>query len=869
MSLLSNEDFTIWQLRTSYLAAIKDGIGDRLINVNSSILNSPGFRAAGWADIANANAVHIRRTYSPPIPTNTAVASGYFQASHRGNARDEITTVKRSSGLQLGLADDGDDEPTGLVTGGRRSPNVVNFRRRHGMDRKHGRRSRQNQRTATPVGARRDDSSDLSDESDESESAVQQIKFTKMPVRTRAGSSPIRSSHGRVAPEVLVTSPSVHSVDNRIRRSSLGAVETLKTRARRDTTTSSDLSTDNELDTGASPRSRQIQFSTEEEVIAPRDDATSEKLEEEEDEREEEDEEDEEDEEEEEEEGRMEVEMDELNRDDDWIAGSVGSAFSEFSATAGSGSLLNRVGIDGSLNGPSSSPLTSNKRPAAATGSPRKPKGSSTELQTLPPPRPISTVESTSALTALFKARKKMPANPFDQFAVLSGESATAPLYLKIYIPNSETPDKPMELVIARESKESFTSGLVIVAEAIGLALWKYVEEGIKPSLEGPKLNSNRWNLRMVEDGEVDYDFPPLMRSRPIVDFTSNNNRAGGLRGRARSKPYDEFALVEATPEEFDENEKKFPKFSTGPVDNAEEVDGAALVPTVTQTSTSSKSTRLHPILGQPFPSALNDSSLTPADLPAVPTTHATPRVGTMKTLKIRYIDAEHSTRMTTVNTSTGSYIAEILDSVSKKWGLDKGSFVLKVTGSNTMVPLDRTVEALGSISILDLVRRRFQGGPISLTGSPVSASPNAPLQVPKTVASKKGKKGKMLHPLSQQQDILGGYYRRYNVIRKQSMGITSSIHRVLVFDNDYMHIMPGESGKALWGPDGKTTSVAFSDVVGSKVSRRHPKSFRVVVLRGNDATEQKRYDFEAKNALEALEIVDEIKKNMKQYRIC
>lgn len=157
----------------------------------------------------------------------------------------------------------------------------------------------------------------------------------------------------------------------------------------------------------------------------------------------------------------------------------------------------------------------------------------------------------------------------------------------------------------------------------------------------------------------------------------------------------------------------------------------------------------------------------------------------------------------------------------------------------------------------------------MSLTGSPGTASPNTPLDIrgPKT-HTKKVKKGQMLHPLSQQQDVLGGYYRRYNVIRKQSMGITSSIHRTLVFDNDYMHIMPGESGKALWGPDGKTTSVAFSDVVGSKVSRRHPKSFRVVVLRGNDATEQKRYDFEAKNALEAIEIVDEIKKNMKQYRI-
>lgn len=669
-----------------------------------------------------------------------------------------------------------------------------------------------------------------------------------MPVRTRAGSSPIRSSDGRVGPEVTITSPSVRSVENRFRRSSLGGVvETAKARVRRDTTTSSDLSSDNDLDLEPSPAGRQIQFAGHEEVITPRDDAMSERLEEEED-----------------------MEMDDLNRDEDWIAGSVGSAFSEFSATAGSGSLLNRVGIDVSLNGPSSSPLTSNKRPPGGTGSPKKPKGS--ELQTLPPPRPISTIESTSALTALLKARKAMPANPLDKFALLSGENTAAPLYLKIYMPTSANPEKPIEVPIVRESKDSLTPGPVIVAEAIGLALYKYVEEGIRPALEGDKLNCNRWNLRMVDDGEVEYDFPPLVRSRPLVDFTSNNNRSGGLRGRARSRPFDEFALVEATTEEYEDNEKKFPKFSTAPAsDTVDEVDSSSLAPSATHNGTGNKSTRLQPILGNPFPSALNDSSLTPADLPAVPISHATPRMGTMKTLKIRYVGSEGSTRITTVSMSSDSYIAEILDLVCKKWGLDKGTFALKTMQGNTMIPLDRTVEALGSIAHIDLVRRRFHGGPLSSTGSPGTLLPNTPLQLdrgPKVTHSKKNKKAQTLHPLAQQQDTLGGYYRRYNVIRKQSMGITSSIHRVLVFDNDYMHIMPGESGKTLWGPDGKTTAVAFSDVVGSKVSRRHPKSFRVVVIRGNDATEQKRYDFEAKNAVEAVEIVDEIKKNMKHYRI-
>jgi hypothetical protein len=429
---------------------------------------------------------------------------------------------------------------------------------------------------------------------------------------------------------------------------------------------------------------------------------------------------------------------------------------------------------------------------------------------------------------------------------------------------------------LVRESTDDHP-GPVTVTEAIGLCLWTYIKEGLQPPIEGPKLNLNRWTLRMVEDGEVEYDFPPLGRNLPIVDFTSNNNRAAAVRGRSRSKPYDEFALVEATEAEFEENEKLYPKYSqaSAPEDSTDvgqPVPTAANQPPVAANKNTTMTTRVNPILGQPFSSALNDASLTPADRPSVPTYHATPRMGVQKTLKIRFINLEASTQVMTLNTSTDSYIAEILDSVCKRWGLDKGNYLLKVMGSNTVAPLDRTVEALGNITDLDLVRRRFGAGPLSLTGSPGSASPNAPLLVDNTTnaPTKKGKKSgpQMLHPLAQKQDLIGGYYRRYQVFRKQPMSFTASNQRVLAFDNDYMHIMPGESGKGVFDTSTKTRSISFNDVVGCKVSRRHPKSFRVVVLRGNEASEQKRYDFEARNTLEASEIVDEIKKNMAHYRI-
>jgi hypothetical protein len=290
-----------------------------------------------------------------------------------------------------------------------------------------------------------------------------------------------------------------------------------------------------------------------------------------------------------------------------------------------------------------------------------------------------------------------------------------------------------------------------------------------------------------------------------MTDFTSNNNQPPKARQRARGKAYDEFALVEASKTEFEENEKLYPQFSSSVGSEEPDLSANLAAPGTTQQPPQNKApqvtqARANPILGQPFSSALNHSTLTPADRPAVPTSHATPRLGVAKTLKIRFINTEASAHVMTINTSTDSYIAEILDSVCKRWGQDKGNYLLKVMGSNTIAPLDRTVEALGSITELDLVRRRFGGGPLALGTSPGSSSPNAPLMVESTEpsTSKKGKKEakkgaqRMLPSASQKQDNLGGYYRRYHVFRKQPMSFTASNHRILTFENDYMHIVPG-----------------------------------------------------------------------------
>ncbi|KAI9731578.1 MAG: hypothetical protein M1834_004698 [Cirrosporium novae-zelandiae] len=805
MSLLQNEDFVIWQLRTSYLTNIKDGVGERLINVNPGFLNTPGFRLAGWS----ATAGESKRTYSPPIPTT--INSDYFQAPPRS----------------AGLPSLDDEDEGGIITGGGNDtigPSLATKRRK--------RRELEDE-----------DSSDLSDDSDDdaegTHRATVQIKFSKMPVRIRSGSSPIRSATDN-GPELLVTSPSRRSTDGRLRRGSLGAVEVVKARARRDTattTTSSELSSENELDPSLFKR-RQISKASIHSVTIQEDDAEYAGI------------------------GQAIGSRDGQDSGDESDGTTLSSEFPE---TAESASLLDHV-----ANPLSSSPLVVSMPPPITphNTSPKKSRPGPQVLQALPPGRPISMVNPVSLLTQQIMATRSKPENPIACFAILSGKGTPDALNIKIYAPFSGDPENPFEMPILRYSNDSDQLEQVktSVADAIGLSLWRYIEEDRDPPIPSEKLNVNRWTLRMVEDGEVDYDFPPLQRTQPIVDFTSNNNR--GARGRSREKPFDEFALVEANDRQFEENEKLTPKYSQPTTDETATTPtlGEPAVSIPNEVPTQSEMATFNPVLGGPFTAAASQRDITAAADRPVLMPSATPRIGMAKIVRVRYISLDGTTQTTSLDVTTDTYIGEILDSVCKKWSLDKAQYVLKVSGTSTVAPSDRTVEAIGERSDLSLVRRKFGGnGVLSLTGSPGSASPNTPLALTMD-APKKMKRGQMLHPLAQTSEFYNSaaYYKKYNVIRKQPMSFTPSHQRTIAFDGEYMHIMPAETGKTLFDQGGKTTTIPFSSVVGCKISRRHPKVFTVFVFK---ETETKRYDFEAENSTIAGEIIEEVKKGMKPFQ--
>ena len=671
-----------------------------------------------------------------------------------------------------------------------------------------------------------------------------------MPVRSRAGSSPLRSFNEKSGPELMITEPSRPTNEARLRRGSLGAVETVKQRARRDTTTSSEMSSENELDASVFQR-RPVKSSRANSIVTFLQDHD-------------------EDDEQYDQERLEDVKEDERELSDHVSeASSLSSGFAE---TADSESLLDAD--DSHLA--ASSPLADLVPPGFNTvnsSSPKKSRNQHTNnLQALPPPRPISTVLPVSALGQAIRARQAKPSNPVENFARFSGKGALDPLHVKIYAPFSESGQNPFEMPLLKtvQDSDSGAPAAVTVADAIGLSLWRYHEEGFKPMIAREKLDVNRWTLRIVDDGEVEYDFPALNRVSNITDFTSNNNRPA--RGRSRAKTFDEFALVEATEAQYTENKRLTPKytrqfeeFTTAPAESVVLLEGSR------DADSAIDDEPLNTSVPKPFAFISRKGSAT-LDQPAIPTVHSTPRMGPPKLLKIHFTTLEAHSQTSTIEVTTDTYIAEVLDMLCKRWSLEKSHHFLKVTGTNTIAPLDRTVEAIGSRTDLDLVRRRFaHDGALGLASSPSSSSPNAPLLLNNDTPSKRGKKGPMVasgvHPLAQNQDAWGNpaAYKKFTVVRKQPMSFAPSHSRTLLMDGDYLHICPSETGKTLFDTaNAKTTTVPFSMIIGCKTSRRHPKTIRVMILRER---ETKRYDFEASNVSEATEIVVAIKKGMDPFR--
>jgi target of rapamycin complex 2 subunit MAPKAP1 len=781
---ISSHSLVSYRLRTSYLTEVGDSVGERLITLNDGFLNTAPFKAAGW----HSNPSHIKRTHSPPIPT--AVASDYFQAA------------PRSQGLTL---EDEADEGGMLTGGGGETPGPSMATRR--------RRERRREQMEE------DDSSDLSDDSDDEaeQRAAQQIRFAKMPVRNRSGSSPVQNS--TIRQNAVITSPRAAPG---ARRGSQSALETVKERARRDTVTSSEVSSENEFDASgfhrhreaarAAARAAKLQAKIMEEPASGVKRVDSELLAEEE--------------------------------EDD---SDMSDASSAFVASVDSASILVDVDDPVVAADPGQQVVGTVPKQLLRQSTIRKPPQAPQPqmLQALPPPRPMSTIrpismiQPKSLLSDAFKAKKTKPSMPFEKFASLSGQGDPNPLSLRIYAPYSKTSSKPYEVLIRRNNQdEDGVTRPVTVAELIGLSLWRYHEEKLEPPIPSDKRSVNWWTLRMVDGDEVDDDFPPLERKKPLTSFTTANNRGG--RSRGGGKAYDDFGLVMASEEGFEENQNLTPQYnqqeSTEEAAGEEDpTPGTTPAPNIAQLPQGSPAARLNPIINTQYrPETAADKPAPPP--PAVSATNK----GQQKLLRVHIHSPDVAPgQMVTLDVTTETYLAEILDMVCRKRQLDKNTHVLKLPGSGAVVYLDRTVASIGNVVDLELHRRRFgTDGPLSMgAGSPSTSSPK-PVNWESSSGgtqqkNKKKDKSGNPHPLAQESmnlDELGSSnvtFKRYTVWRKQPMRFVGMNERILAIDGEYVYVQPSTGGKAN-REGGKTTTVHFSNVIGCSVSRKHPTNFKV-----------------------------------------
>lgn len=407
-----------------------------------------------------------------------------------------------------------------------------------------------------------------------------------------------------------------------------------------------------------------------------------------------------------------------------------------------------------------------------------------------------SSFKESSLLTILIKSGMKVQVNPLaDIFACFSGKGDLNPLKLKIYRPSGKDPKKPISVVIKR---------IATVADAIGFSLYCFIEQKLEPKLTNEQLNPNMWTLRIVEEeGELDDDFPALDRARFLSKFG-----------------FDEFALVEATPAQFLENEKITPfnfKINTDYFNSQTKKDDS--LNDMSKTFSSSVSSK--------------GKAMIRISEPLIP-------------LKIQLYPLTQPLQYTILHVTNGTYIGDVLNEICKKNNLDQTKFILRTAKANIPLSNDFTVHDLKGGYELELIERNYFMIPEFERSSHIDSivSFNESFKLNKIPENTKSV---VLNR------VMNNSYHKYIVWRRQSMSFMGRHERILVIDNDYVYIMPSEQKTFFETP--KTLSIHASMIVSCKQTDKL-STFKFTIMKSK---ELKRYDFEASTKAEASIIVGKI----------
>ncbi|KAI9238172.1 hypothetical protein MVEG_07201 [Podila verticillata NRRL 6337] len=469
-----------------------------------------------------------------------------------------------------------------------------------------------------------------------------------------------------------------------------------------------------------------------------------------------------------------------------------------------------------------------------------------------PPPKPISTPVNgllsepiplerpapVSLLTSLIIKQKSRDDNPFaEEFLRVAGMGETTPVQLKIYLPHSDKPKDPMQVVVKREAS---------VEDVIGYILYQYYHEGRTPHFTDDQSTVVQWNLRIVEDdGEIDDDLPAVERTLKIGRFSMNQRFA-----------MNQFALCEATPAQVKINENLYIK------------SGRTVVRPKRQQTASTPTG-----LGPPDPTKVEQPGLLPNVVAGVPpndmvtsgvlggivdgtngdasgngngnTVPVAPRpdplvASTQHYVRVRLHTNHEVKHTTTVEILPKMLVSEVVDYICLKRKMNPAEWALVVADTHHVLPLDGAAEDISNSTELALV-------PKSTVESILAAK-----------RIKFGRNGAMTDIPGSGVSYLTSteVYREYTLNRKRRGGYVGHHEQVLAIDGDYVRIMPTSTRTMLFD-SGKTASYLKNTIYDCRRSRKAPSSFKLIVIRGD--REKKTYEFEASSPQESQEICQRI----------
>ncbi|CAN6634188.1 hypothetical protein TRVA0_014S01948 [Trichomonascus vanleenenianus] len=446
-----------------------------------------------------------------------------------------------------------------------------------------------------------------------------------------------------------------------------------------------------------------------------------------------------------------------------------------------------------------------------------EPPSSSPSFSQLLGPLPIKAASQVSQLTNQIRAKQSTFDNPLEQYIAASGKSEVRPVKLKLYMPSSDNPREPWEVVVRKD---------VNVHLSIGFALYRYREEQRTPALTFEQCDANRWNLRIVEeDGEPDEDFPALDRTRMMSAYQ-----------------FDEFALVEADGDQFKENERKTPnprkiKKREEPAqvkdksDKEDEPSSQAtivvykypfneMISQVFWTNTVDTNTLVGDILNRVCKEMLLDQSMYAFKI-------AGTKVLVMNSMNINKLQGETNLELTPkrVITQANGY-AEPTE---------------KDVVATTSVQQQQQQNVYTALAI-----RGAEAARLSNTSN----------------TNRKGRFSMATPGIILPEILSTAGYQKYKIWRRQPMSFISRHERILAIDGEYIHIMPSEDRTFFDSP--KTSSFHISQVMKCKQSSKVPANFKIVVRKTSGP---KRYDLEAQSTAESAEIVSKIRSLAANYR--